>query len=202
MLQLADAAEQRGALMRAAQTHVAASLPGRHGLLPKAEEDSAAQRALRLLETKLDGDSAANQLELDVLSQMLAGLSSMNAHVLERMEALQRRRAAARSIQASHTDLVEVGQAALTQLMAGVYKTLKTTGFGTAEDAKSAPTAAEFAEAAATLVALTRARVGTRSDERALVCETSHGSHRHGLTAALCCAHAGVGAACRRRGCR
>ena len=178
MLQLADAAEQQGTLMRAAQTLVAASLPGRHGLLPKAEEESAAQRALRLLETKLDGDSAANQLELDVLSQVLTGLSSTSAserlHVLERMEALQRRRAAARSIQAHHTDLVEVGQASMTQVVAGVFKTLKMQGFGTADDAKSAPTAADFAKAASTFVAATRARVAGGAVSGALVCATSH----------------------------
>ena len=55
MLQLADAAERQGTLMRAAQTLVAASLPGRHGLLPWAKEDALTQRGLQLLETKLDG---------------------------------------------------------------------------------------------------------------------------------------------------
>lgn len=121
MLQLADAAERQGTLMRAAQTLVAASLPGRHGLLPWAKEDALTQRGLQLLETKLDGDLAANELELGVLSRVLTAHGAKRQHALKRMKALRQRRAAAGIGQASLADLLEeAGQAGAAHLYAAL----------------------------------------------------------------------------------
>ena len=70
MLRLAATAEGEGMLMRAAHTLVAASLPRKHGLLPRAKATDAKHRALRFLEKRLDGDLAANKLELSLLNQV------------------------------------------------------------------------------------------------------------------------------------
>ena len=160
MLRLADGAERRGALMGAARVLVAASLPGRHRLLSAAQEGEAAQRAQRLLEIKLDGDGTANELEQDLLARMMnSRISSDLSHNLERRQVLRQRRTATRGVQADFSDLLaEAGRAAIAHFDVGVYKPLKLVGFGTAEDAKSPPTAAEFAKAAAAVVAATRAR--------------------------------------------
>lgn len=210
MLQLADGEERRGALMGAARVLAAASLPGRHGLLSAALEGEATQRALRLLETKLDGDGAANELELDLLARVLS-LAGGGSHTLERTQVLQQRRAAARGVQADSTDLVvEAGQAAMSQFFAGVLKGLKLQGFGTAEDAKSPPTASEFAEAAAATLAATRARVCGETRRAALAGSLAPWlPGRCTLAPRRCedspphpCAMVVSGAACRRSGCR
>ena len=170
MLRLADAAEQQGSLLRAARTLVAAGLPGRHGLLPEAQADEATQRALRLLEGRLDGDGAANQLELDVLDGIIgtfgsSGSLSNRRHAIERVQALQQRRKAASGSRADRADLKAVAQAAFSQYCTGMLTKLGYYGTGTAEDAQRPPAATEIAEAAEALVAIARARVGGGGSE-------------------------------------
>ena len=192
--------------MRAAQTLVAAGVPGRHGLLPKAQEAEVTQRALRLLQGRLDGDRAANELELDVLTQMVGayGSGSQSARLLaiERMQALQQRHRAARGPQADHTHLEEAGKAFISRFYMGVMNKLGISGLGAADDAQRPPTAEEFAEAAATLVAITRARAGGGSGERRFFCLPCNAASAPCATRALVLFLCYVGVCRRSTGCR
>ena len=67
-------------------------------------------------------------------------------------------------------DLEEAGKAAISQIYVGIFKKLGISGLGAADAAQRPPTAAEFAEAAAAMVAIVRVRTGRGSGERRLFC--------------------------------
>ena len=133
MLRLAATAEAGGVPMRAAQTLVAASLPERHGLLPTTKANDATQRALQLLETRLDGEPAANALELSLLvsSLILSQQSSNQSHAVARMQELQKRAGAEKQAEPQRHgpltagELQEFAHANLAPWFESVYRPLK-----------------------------------------------------------------------------
>ena len=147
-------------LMRAAQTLVAASLPGRHGLLPRAKADDATHRASLFLETRLDGEPAANKLEFDLLTYqtvVMAGSHQMTA----RMEELQKRAGGTKAAAPQRQGPLTVGELGeshgkLFSDCRSIWRKLKILGQGTPEDARSPPSAAEVAEAAHRYIEIVR----------------------------------------------
>ena len=154
-------------LMRAARTLVVASLPVKHGLLQRAEAVGAKHRALQLLQTRLDGERAANKLEFELLQQLWLDKevsSASQAHNAARMEELRKRADAEKKAgpqrqgPVTAEELRETNQTRMVELIGQVYTPLKCANFmaGTPEQAQSPPTAAELADAAQRYVEIAR----------------------------------------------
>ena len=137
-------------LMRAAQTLVAAGLPGKHGLLPSAKANSATLRALRLLETHLGGERAANELELSLLYHFVivdksTASAADNLRMTARFEELQKRADAEKKAEPQRQGPLTVAEikAAFYSWVATVFNTacatLKVRGNGTPRTPSARP---------------------------------------------------------------
>ena len=174
VLQLVEAAKREGAWLRAARLLLAARLPGKSGVRPRAEQVQMLVAAQEVLEGKLDDSEAANWLELNsVLRELLRNGHTGEGRVVARLGVLQKRESVRGEGRAQTME--EMIKESLTAARAARYQMVAAWaihGTGKPQDLLTLPSAEEDAEAlrhAARAAELHKVRYCSALHGRALV---------------------------------